>query len=92
MPLKFRCTGNPRVKETLQRCEDVIVGGNTHFQFNTTYTCKMLVMEQRSAQKKRAVRTVFVDEVGNLSDDEDSDDNVMNVTRANSVGSSGMGP
>ena len=93
--LNFRCTGNPRVKESLQRCEEVIVGGNTHFQFNTMYTCRMLAMEQRSAQKKRAMHTVFVDEVGNLSDDVDSDDNQMNVTvtpRLNAPGSSATGP
>jgi len=47
-------------------------------------------MEQRSAQKKKAVCSVFVDEVGALSDDDDSDaDNPMNVTRVNHVGSSG---
>jgi hypothetical protein len=86
--LNFRCTGNPRVKESLQRCEELIVSGNTHFQFNTIYTCRMLAMEQRSAQKKKAVRSVFVDAVGALSDDDDSDaDDPMNVTRVNPMGS-----
>jgi len=95
MQLNFRCTGNPRVKESLQRCEEVIVGGNTHFQFNTIYTCRMLAMEQRSAQKKKAMRTVFVDEVGYLSDDVDSDDDPMNVTvtpKLNAQVSSATGP
>ena len=92
--LNFRCTGNPRVKESLQRCEELIVSGNTHFQFNTIYTCRMLAMEQRSAQKKKAMRTVFVDEVGDLSDDVNSDDDQMNVTplRLNAVESNVTGP
>ena len=42
--IDVRCTGNLRVKETLQRCDEVIIGGNTHFQYNTIYTCKMLAM------------------------------------------------
>ena len=89
VPLEVRCTGNPRVKETLQKSDEVIVGGHTHYQFNTIYSCKLQAMEQRSAQKKKAVRSVFLDEVGALSDDDDSDaDDPMNVTRVNHVGSS----
>jgi hypothetical protein len=88
VPLEVRCTGNPRVKETLQKCDKVVVGGNTHYQFNSIYSCKLQAMEQRSAQKKKAVRSVFLDEVGDLSDDDDSDaDDPMNVTRVNPVGS-----
>ena len=89
VPLEVRCTGDPRVKETLQKSDEVIVGGHKHYQFNTIYSCKLQAMEQRSAQKKTAVCSVFLDEVGALSDDDDSDaDDLMHVTRVNHVGSS----
>ena len=62
----------------------VLVGNHTHYQFVTIYSCKLQAMEQRSTQKKKARRTVFVDQLDGLNDEEDSDgggddgDNPMN--------------
>ena len=73
MPIDVRCTGNPRLKETLQKWDQVVVGGHTHYQFVTIYSCKFQAMEQRSTQKKKTRRTVLVDQLDGLSDEEDSD-------------------
>ena len=73
VPIDVRCTGNPRVKETLQKWDQVVVGDHTHYQFVTIYSCKLQAMEQRSTQKKKARRTVFVDQLDGLSDEENSD-------------------
>jgi hypothetical protein len=92
VPFDVRCTGNPRVKETLQKHDVVVVGGHSHYQFYTIYSCKVRTMDQRSTQKKKARRSIFVDEVDDLSDEEDSDgggggDDDMSMTGPSNVGS-----
>ena len=48
VPLGIVCTGNVRVKESFQKVDEVVVGGHTHYQFNTIYSCKVQVMVQRT--------------------------------------------
>ena len=54
------CTGTVRVKEFLKKADEVIHGGNRHFQFNTVYSCKVRKMVQRTIEKKKAFRSVSV--------------------------------
>ena len=54
VPLGIVCTGNVRVKETLQKVDEVVHNGHTHYQFNTIYSCKVRAMVQRTSQKKKA--------------------------------------
>ncbi len=35
------CMGNVRVKETLQKVDEVVHNGHRNYQFNTTYSCKV---------------------------------------------------
>ncbi len=95
VPFDVRCTGNPRVKETLQKHDVVVVGGHSHYQFYTIYSCKVWTMDQRSTQKKKARRSIFVDQVDDLSDEEDSDgggDDDVSMTGPSNVGSGRTGP
>ena len=62
VPLRVCCTGNPSVKESLQKVGGVEVSGATHYQFNTVYSCKVRTMDQRTMQKKKPRRSIFVDE------------------------------
>jgi hypothetical protein len=94
VPFNVYCTGNPRVKETLQKYDVVVVGGHSHYQFITIYSCKVRTMDQRSTQKKKARRSVFVDQVENLSNEEDSDgggDDDASMKGPDTVGSGRMG-
>ena len=52
VPLGVRCIGNPMVKESMQKVNERVTGGITHYQFATIYVEKVQVMEQRSTQKK----------------------------------------
>jgi hypothetical protein len=88
VPLGVRCTGNPTVKESMQKVNELVAGGVTHYQFATIYVAKVRVMEQRSMQKKKPRRSIFVDDyelgLASASDsdnggDDDGDDDVMNV-------------
>ncbi len=77
------CTGNVRVKEFLKRVDEVIYNRNTHFQFNTIYSCKVRVILVQTNMKKKKVRQAIdannvadVKEEGN-SNGEDDDDEEM---------------
>ncbi len=48
------CTGTVHVKEFLKKVDELIHSGNTHFQFNRIYSCKVRVMLQRTTAKKKA--------------------------------------
>jgi hypothetical protein len=55
------CTGDVRVKETLQKVEEVVCNGHTHYQFHTIYSCKVRAMKRWTMQKKKAMQSVHVD-------------------------------
>jgi hypothetical protein len=74
VPLGIVCTGNVRVKETLQKVDEVVVGGHTHYQFNTIYSCKVRAMVQQTSQKKKVYRSIHV-ALDELEEGEDSDGN-----------------
>jgi hypothetical protein len=65
-------TGTVRVKETLQKVDEVIHSNHMHFQFNTIYSSKVQVMVQRTTQKKKVKRAVHVDD-DEASEEEDTD-------------------
>jgi len=80
VPLGIVCTGDVRVKETLQKVDEVVVGGHTHYQFNTIYSCKVRAMVQRTSQKKKAYRSIHIaldglEEVGDSDGNDDEDVN-----------------
>jgi hypothetical protein len=74
------CTGNVRVKETLQKVDKVEYNGSAHYQLNTIYSCKVQMMKVRTTERKKARRSVHVDiderskeENSNEDDDEDKE-------------------
>ena len=75
------CNGTVRVKEFLKKADEVIHGGNRHYQFNTVYSCKVRKMVQRTIEKKKAFRSVSVNDddiaEGIDSDGEDDDDEMI---------------
>ena len=73
IPLETVCTGSVVVKVDLQKESEVNVNGTMHFQFSTILSCKVLVMAQRTKEKKRAKRTVHVD-IDRISDESASED------------------
>jgi hypothetical protein len=83
VPLRVCCTGNPSVKESLQKVGKVEVNGTTHYQFNTVYSCKVHTMDQRTMQKKKPRRSIFVDEEelseASASDSENDSDNEIDI-------------
>jgi hypothetical protein len=89
VPLGIVCTSDVRVKETLQKVDEVVHNGYTHYQFNTIYSCKVQAMVQRKSQKKKAWRSVHID-LDQLNEGEDSDgydDNEGDEEMADQVGS-----
>ena len=70
------CTGTVRVKEFLKKADEVIHGGNRHFQFNTVYSCKVRKMVQRTIEKKKAFHSVSVndDDIAEGTDSDGQDD------------------
>ena len=76
--LGAECTGNVRVKETLQKVDEVRYDGHTHYQFNALYSCKVQMMKLWTLEKKKVRQSVYVDmedrEVEEDSDGEDDDD------------------
>jgi hypothetical protein len=52
--LGVECTGNVRVKETLQKVDKIVYNGNAHYQFNTIYSCTVQTMKLRTMEKKKA--------------------------------------
>ena len=75
------CTGTVRVKEFLKKVDEVVHCGNCHYQFNTVYSCKVRKMVQRTIEKKKAFRSVIVNDddiaQGTDSDGQDDDDDEM---------------
>ena len=57
----------------LQKESEVDVNGTRHFQFSTILSCKVLVMEQRTREKKKAKRTIHID-IDGISEEEASED------------------
>ena len=51
---------------------EVVYSGQTHFQFNTIYTCKVKTMKVWTMQKKKVRQSVHVD-AEDLSEEENSD-------------------
>ncbi len=70
--LGVECTGNVRVKETLEKVDEVVYNGSAHYQFNTIYSCKVQTMKLRTMEKKKARRSVHVD-IDKCSEEENSD-------------------
>jgi hypothetical protein len=70
--LGVECTGNVRVKETLQKGDKVKYNGSAHYQFNTIYSCKVQTMKVRTTERKKARRSVHVD-IDECSEEENSD-------------------
>ncbi len=73
--LGVECTGNVRVKETLQKVDKVEYNGD---QFNTIYSFIVQTMKVRTMERKKVRRSVHVDiderseeENSNGDDDED---------------------
>jgi hypothetical protein len=73
IPLEAVCTGSVVVKVDLQKESEVNVNGTMHFQFSTILSCKVLVMEQRTREKKKAKRTIHID-IDGISEEEASED------------------
>ena len=74
IPLDAVCTGSVVTKMDLQKESEVETrDGTTHFQFSTILSCKVLVMAQRTKEKKKAKRTIHVD-VDGISEEEASSD------------------
>ena len=73
IPLDAVCTGSVVVKVDLQKEGEVDVNGTRHFQFSSILSCKVLVMAQRTKEKKKAKRTIHVD-IDEISEEEASED------------------
>jgi hypothetical protein len=74
IPLETVCTGSVVVKVDLQKESEVETrDGTMHFQFSTILSCKVLVMTQRTKEKKKVKRTVHVD-IDGISEEEASED------------------
>ena len=76
------CTGTVRVKETLNKVDEIEHTGKTHFQYNTICSCRVKVMRERTVQKKQARRAVIDNDIGEISEDDtdgydDDDDEEM---------------
>ncbi len=69
--LGVECTGNLRVKETLQKVDKVVYNGSAHYHFNTSYSCKVQTMKLRTTEKKKARKSVHVD-INKCSEEENS--------------------
>ena len=67
------CTGTVRVKETLHKVDEIQRAGQTHYQYNTIFSCRVKVMKERTVQKKQARRAVIDNDVGAISKEDDTD-------------------
>ena len=67
------CTGTVRVKETLNKVDEIQHAGQTHYQYNTIFSCRVKVMKERTVQKKQARQAVIDDDVGAISEEDDTD-------------------
>ena len=80
IPLEAVCTGSVVVKVDLQKESEVETrDGTMHFQFSTILSCKVLVMAQRTREKKKAKRTIHVDIDGISEEDASSDEEEQNL-------------
>jgi hypothetical protein len=67
------CTGTVRVKETLNKVDEIVHAGQTHNQYNTIFSCRVKVMKERTVQKRQARRAVLDDDIGAISEEDDTD-------------------
>ncbi len=67
------CTGTVRVNETLNKVDEIQHAGQTHYQYNTIFSCRVKVMKERTVQKKQARQAVIDDDVGAISEEDDTD-------------------
>ena len=87
------CTGTVRVKETLNKVDEIVHAGKTHNQYNTIFSCRVKVMKERTVQKRQARRAVLDDDIGAISeeDDTDGDDDDDDEEMLGAVGSGQVG-
>jgi hypothetical protein len=75
------CTDNVRVKETLQKVDEVVYNGSAHYQFNTIYSYKVQTMKLWTTKKKKVRRSDHVNidkrSAEENSDGDDDDDKEM---------------
>ena len=57
--------------EDLKKVGEIVYAGQTHFQFNTIYICRVQTMKLRTMQIKKVRGSVHVD-TGDLSEEENS--------------------
>ncbi len=84
--LGVECTGNVRVKETLQMVDEVVYNGSAHYQFNKIYSCKVQTMKLQTTEKKNARRYVHVN-IDKRSEEENSNRDNYNDEEMAPVGS-----
>ncbi len=60
------CTGTVRVKEFLKKVDEVIHSENTHFHFNTIYSCKVWVMLQQTTVNKKARQAINANNINDV--------------------------
>jgi hypothetical protein len=85
--LGVECIRNVRVKETLQKVDEVVYYGSAHSQFNTIYTCKVQTVKLRTTEKKKVRGSVHVNidkrsEEENSYGDDDNDKEMAPVGRS----------
>ena len=62
-----------RVKETLNKVDEIEHAGRTHFQYNTICSCRVKVMKEGTVQKKQARQAVLDNDIGAISEEDDTD-------------------
>ena len=86
------CTGTVRVKETLNKVDEIVHAGKTHNQYNTIFSCRVKVMKERTVQKRQARRAVLDDDIGAISEedgtdgDDDDDEEMLGAVGSGRVG------
>jgi hypothetical protein len=85
------CTGTVRVKETLNKVDEIEHAGKTHNQYNSIFSCRVKVMKERTVQKKQARRAVLDDDIGAISEEDDTDDDDDDDEEMPPVGSGQVG-
>jgi hypothetical protein len=85
------CTSNVRVKEALQKMKEVVHSGNTHYQFNTIFICKVVAMVWPTVQQKKGRQSVHVN-LDKFNKKEDSDGGEGDKKMAEQVGSNANRP
>jgi len=85
------CTGTVRVKETLNKVDEIEHAGKTHNQYNSIFSCRVKVMKERTVQKKQVRRAVLDDDIGAISEEDDTDDDDDDDEEMPPVGSGQVG-